>query len=34
MIINIDFDGTATTHEYPLVGKDIGAQKVLKKTNR
>lgn len=31
MIINIDFDGTATTHEYPLVGKDIGAQKVLKK---
>ena len=31
MIINIDFDGTATTHDYPLIGKDIGAQKVLKK---
>jgi hypothetical protein len=31
MIINIDFDGTATTHDYPRVGKDIGAQKVLKK---
>ena len=31
MIINIDFDGTTTTHDYPLIGKDIGAQKVLKK---
>jgi hypothetical protein len=29
--INIDFDGTVVTHEFPIVGKDIGAQKVLKK---
>lgn len=31
MIINIDADGTCFTHEYPLIGKDIGAQRVLKK---
>jgi hypothetical protein len=31
MIINIDFDGSVVTHEYPNVGKDIGAQPVLKK---
>ena len=31
MTINIDFDGTVTTHDFPRVGKDIGAQKVLKK---
>lgn len=31
MIINIDFDGTVVTHEYPNVGKDIGAQPVLKR---
>lgn len=31
MIIAIDFDGTCVTHEYPLVGKDIGAVPVLKK---
>lgn len=30
MIIAVDFDGTCTTHEYPKVGKDIGAAKVLK----
>lgn len=29
--INIDFDGTVVTHDFPRVGKDIGAQKVLKK---
>lgn len=29
--INIDFDGTVVTHEFPIVGKDIGSQKVLKK---
>lgn len=29
--IGIDFDGTCVTHEYPNVGKDIGAQKVLKR---
>lgn len=31
MIIAIDFDGTCVTHEYPNVGKDIGAAPVLRK---
>lgn len=31
MIIAIDFDGTCVTHDYPKVGKDIGAVKVLRK---
>lgn len=31
MTINIDFDGTCTAHDFPRVGKDIGAQKVLLK---
>jgi hypothetical protein len=31
MLIGIDFDGTCVTHEYPRVGKDIGAVPVLKK---
>jgi hypothetical protein len=30
MVIGIDFDGTCVTHEYPKVGKDIGAIPVLK----
>ena len=30
MDIAIDFDGTCVTHEFPLVGKDIGAAPVLK----
>ena len=30
MIIAIDFDGTCVTHEYPVVGKDIGAVPVIK----
>jgi len=30
MIIGIDFDGTCVTHDYPEVGKNIGAVKVLK----
>jgi hypothetical protein len=30
MIIGIDFDGTCTTHEFPEVGKDIGAVAVLR----
>ncbi len=30
MIIAIDFDGTCVTHDYPRVGKDIGAVPVLK----
>ena len=29
--IALDFDGTVVTHEYPQVGKDIGAVPVLKK---
>lgn len=29
--IAIDFDGTCVTHEYPLVGQDIGAVPVLKR---
>jgi hypothetical protein len=31
MIIGIDFDGTCTTHEFPKIGRDIGAVPVLKK---
>lgn len=31
MNIVIDFDGTCVTHEFPKVGKDIGAQRILKK---
>lgn len=30
MNINIDFDGTCVTHDFPRVGKSIGAEKVLK----
>ena len=29
--IVVDFDGTCTTHDYPRIGKDIGAVPVLKK---
>ena len=31
MILAIDFDGTCVTHEFPLIGKDIGAVPVLKR---
>jgi hypothetical protein len=31
MDIVIDFDGTCVTHEFPNVGKNIGAERVLKK---
>lgn len=31
MTINIDFDGTCVTHDFPRVGKSIGAEQVLKK---
>ena len=31
MIIAVDFDGTCVTHEYPEIGKDIGAAPVLKR---
>ena len=30
MVIAIDFDGTCVAHEFPKVGKDIGAVPVLK----
>lgn len=30
MDIVIDFDGTVVTHEFPEIGKDIGAEMVLK----
>lgn len=30
MIIAIDFDGTCVTHEFPQVGRDIGAVPILK----
>lgn len=29
--INVDFDGTVVTHDFPNVGKDIGSVPVLKK---
>lgn len=31
MVIAVDFDGTCVTHEFPEVGKDIGAAPVLKR---
>jgi len=31
MKIAIDFDGTCVTHEYPNIGRDIGAVPVLKR---
>ena len=31
MVIAIDFDGTCVSHEFPKVGKDIGAVPVLRK---
>jgi hypothetical protein len=31
MTIAIDFDGTCVTHEFPKVGREIGAAPVLKK---
>lgn len=31
MIIAVDFDGTCVTHEFPKVGRDIGAVPVLRK---
>lgn len=30
-IIGIDFDGTCVTHEYPRVGREIGARPVLER---
>ncbi len=31
MVINLDFDGTCVTHDFPLIGKEIGAARVLKR---
>ena len=31
LIFAIDFDGTCVTHEFPRVGKDIGAVPVIKR---
>jgi hypothetical protein len=31
MFIAVDFDGTCVTHEYPVVGRDIGAVPWLRK---
>lgn len=31
MIIAIDFDGTCVSHDYPRIGKDIGAVPILQK---
>lgn len=31
LVVAVDFDGTVVTHEYPNIGKDIGAVPVLKK---
>jgi len=30
MIMAVDFDGTCVTHEYPAIGRNIGAMPVLK----
>lgn len=29
LVVAIDFDGTCVTHEYPKVGRSIGAERVL-----
>lgn len=31
IVIAVDFDGTCVTHDFPKVGKDIGAARVLKR---
>jgi len=31
MTINIDFDGTCVTHDFPQIGKSIGAERVLRR---
>lgn len=31
LVIAVDFDGTCVTHEYPNIGKSIGAEKTLKR---
>ncbi len=31
IVVCVDFDGTCVTHDFPLIGKDIGAINVLRK---
>lgn len=31
LFIGVDFDGTVVTHDYPEIGRDIGAIPILKK---
>jgi hypothetical protein len=31
VVFGLDYDGTTVSHEYPKVGKDIGAQRVLRR---
>jgi len=31
MVVALDFDGTTVSHEYPDIGRDIGAESVLKR---
>jgi hypothetical protein len=31
LVVAVDFDGTCVTHEYPKVGRFIGAERVLKR---
>lgn len=31
LVIALDFDGTCVTHDFPKVGKSIGAEEVLKR---
>ena len=33
LIIAVDFDGTCVTHEYPWIGRDIGAVPILRRLN-
>lgn len=34
LLVCVDFDGTCVTHEYPVVGRNIGAERVLKRLSR
>lgn len=30
-LISLDFDGTVVTNDYPLIGSDVGSEKILKR---
>ena len=34
VVIAVDFDGTVVSHEFPKIGRDIGAGPVLRELNR